>query len=387
MAISCILVNGKDAMQEWELGVDSAFSDAAGIPSSLTGRYICVLRDFLVLAFTTEGATVRPAQIRWSALGDTADWTSDPTTMAGAQTIPDLGECRGITGGDYMTVLMEHGIVRCDFVGPPPIMQFDQIDGAVGCKEPASVIRVRAQVFYLADEGWHMFDGQQTHEIGAEKIDRWFFENAQLDRLSTMSAISFPDLSAVGWMFTSEGSVDEKHDKILLFNYTIKRWGLGDVQGQDCLGTSATVGLTLEDLDALYATLEDVPASLDSPLWKGSNFGRVSGIKGGEMNYFTGPTQDASLTTLEGAPEPHGRTLIKELVPLIDGDCTVTCDIGTRDALNGSVDWIAGNPFDTVVGYIPMRNEAKFFRFRLNLSGSWKHAVGVDVNGIPMGRR
>jgi hypothetical protein len=382
------LVNGKDAMQEWELGVDSQFADAAGIPTSLTGRYICVLRDFLVLAHTTvSGSTTYPAEVRWSALGDPSDWTASATTLSGAQTIPDLGEVRGLAGGDYMTVLCEHGVVRVDFVGPPAIMQFDQIDGAVGCREAASVIRVQAQVFYLADEGWHMFDGQRTHEIGSEKIDRWFFENAQLDKLSSMSAIAFPELSSVGWLFTSESSPDELPDRILLYNYSINRWGLADAPGLDCLGTSATVGLTLEDLDTYYSALEDVPASLDSPIWKGSNFGRASGIKGGELYYMTGETQEGVIDTIEGAPNPHGRWLAQELVPLFDGSCTIYTDVGTRNAQNSSITWQRASDFDATVGRVPLRHQAKFFRFRTTLCGDWNTATGVEVNGRSMGRR
>jgi len=383
------LVNGVDPMQAFELGADSAFGDAANLPSGLTGRFIAVVRDFVVLGYVNDNAGVPSIyQVRWSALGNPGSWTPDPSTMSGLQDIPDLGEVRGITGGDFGTILLEDGLVRMDFIGPPAIMQFDQIDGAVGCKEPASVIRVEDATFYLADEGWHRFNGQNSEPIGSEKIDRWFAVNAIQEELPKMSAINIPQLSAVGWLFTSVNTPDGKHDKILLYAYDVNRWGIMDVAGPDCLGTAATVGISLDDLAAIYPSIDDIPAPLDSAIWKGSNFAQTSAIKDGGLFLFTGSVLDGELETIERSFTKQGKTVVVGMVPQVDGASTVTVDVGTRNATNtNNPEWVRAAMLDENAGYVPLRSVGKFHRFRLKLEGGWHHAVGVDVEAKPMGRR
>jgi hypothetical protein len=391
-------VNGQNDLQIYNLpagGVGGLFSDAvlAGTtpPGTLQAKYIGVVRDQLVLAFVSgldaaEGGTLFPYRVHRSAVGDPLDFIPSLTTLAGFQDIPDLGEIRGLTGGEYGTILLEKGLVRMDFVGPPAVMQYDQIEGSPGCFEPRTVIRVKNQTYWYSPEGWQMFDGQTVNPIGAEKIDRWFLSNACPDDFNLMSVVDAPQINAIIWGFVSaDNPGDGKIDAALLYNYDINEWGYARIVGVDCLGTTATVGFTLEQLDTINTSLDALPASLDSRLYKGG--AEVSGaVKSGEQFTFTGVAGDAVFETGDVQPVTNGESIIKRLNPAIEGAGTITAQVGKKETFSDSITWsdVAGL---NSRGFIPVHGFAsRIHRLRSNATGPWTFASGVNVEAKPAGQ-
>jgi hypothetical protein len=76
------------------------------------------------------------------------------------QIIPDGGEVRGITGGEFGLILLEKSIVRMSYVGSPIIFQFDNIARNLGCYESNSVAQWQGVTYWLADDGFYACNGE-----------------------------------------------------------------------------------------------------------------------------------------------------------------------------------------------------------------------------------
>lgn len=382
----------KSNLQKYNLpagGVGGLFSDAL---ANFQGKYITVVRDQLVLAHCSalggaEGGTLFPYRVHWSAVGDPVDFTPSTTTLAGFNDLPDLGEIRGLTGGEFGTVLLEKGIVRFDFLGPPTVYQFDQIEGSPGCREPRSVIRAKNRTYWLSPEGFLMFDGQQVRAIGAERVDRFFETSIRSEDITKMSVVDIPSINAIAWGYVSVNNVgDGKIDSALLYNYDIDQWGYlagsgAKFNGVDCLGTTATVGVTL---DQITDPVDSVQISLDSRFWKGGEQ-VTAALKAGELFTFTGPRADGILETADFQPNVNGQAIIKRVNPAVQGGNS-TAQVGVKQSFNDTIQWGPVNNQNSR-GYIPTHGKAgRIHRVRANCTNGWTYADGVNVEIKPAGQ-
>jgi hypothetical protein len=204
------IVNGIDPVQRYVLdggGVCTDVATTSGDPNgdNMTGKYIATVKDQIMLGNIQQGPNVYAQRVWWSGLNSPEDFIPSPTTQSDWQDIPDLGEVRGITGGEYGVILMERGVVRANPVGPPTYFSFDtiKVSDGIGCDIPETVIRAKAGTFYHAQHGWFLFDGQQLHTIGNDKIDRWWESDKNDDYDYRITTAALPDLHSVGWLYVS----------------------------------------------------------------------------------------------------------------------------------------------------------------------------------------
>lgn len=273
--------NNSDAMQAYTLGTSTAFADlAAGAPRC---KFLTVVRDFVVTAFTTESSTVYPARVRWSGINDETTWGTSQVTQADFQDIPDGGQIVGIRGGEFGLVLMEKGISRMSYVGTPFVFQFDNISRGKGCIAAGSIAQIQGVTFFLSDDGFYMCDGQQVTAIGSEKVDRWFFSNADESGFDTMSAAVDPVRKLVIWNFKTSFA----QRQLIIYNFRTQKWTYGDA-GTDYISDASTSATTLEGLDSISNSIDALTVSLDSILYMGGK-------------YFLGGTSGAYVITYNGA--------------------------------------------------------------------------------------
>jgi hypothetical protein len=128
----------------------------------------------------------------WSGLNNPNTWANTAITQSDNQIIPDGGEVRGITGGEFGLILLEKSIVRMSYVGSPIIFQFDNIARNLGCYESNSVAQWQGVTYWLADDGFYACNGESIEAIGAEKVNRFFFDTLQESVIETMSAAVDP---------------------------------------------------------------------------------------------------------------------------------------------------------------------------------------------------
>lgn len=65
---------------------------------------------------------------------------------------------------------------------------------------------------------------------------------------------------------------------------------------------------------------------------------------------------------------------------------TVTVQVGTRNRQTDDQSFGTASSLNTQ-GFCPVRAQGRFHTVRCNLSGNWKFAQGVDVDGKSLGER
>ena len=162
-------------------------------------KYITAVRDFVVAA--NIGAGSYPTRVNWSDINDPTDWVAGGASQSDYQDIPDGGDITGITGGEFGIVFLEKAIVRMSYIGSPLFFQFDTISRNIGCIEGGSIAQYGGISYFLSDDGFYSCDGQNVVGIGAEKIDRYFFNNANIGDIDTISAAVDPERNLIIWNY------------------------------------------------------------------------------------------------------------------------------------------------------------------------------------------
>ncbi len=364
--------NGQDKLQAWTVGSSSNFADLAA--AAPTSQFVTTVRDFVVSGKTST----YPNRVLWSDINDETDWTPGAASQSDTQDIPDGGEIRGITGGEFGIVLLERSIVRMTYVGAPLFFQFDNVTSALGCYESRSVVRYGTSTYFLSDDGFYVTDGQQVKAIGAERVDEWFFDNCDPGKFDQMSAAVDPINKTVTWCFTNIFAAKQ----LLVYNWSTDKWSQGDTTA-NFIATVATSGTDLESLSLLYPTLDTVPASLDSRLWVGGKL-IAGGVTNAKIISFGGANLTADLQT--GDIETSGLETLATLArPIIDGgSCTVA--IASRKRLDGNISYATAVAADSD-NRVSLRSRGKYHRLSFIPTGNWTTLVGSDLDLVPCGGR
>jgi hypothetical protein len=359
--------NNSDPIQAYTLGTSTAFADlAAGAPRC---KFLTVVRDFVVTAFTTESSTVYPARVRWSGINDETTWGSSQVTQADFQDIPDGGQIVGIRGGEFGLVLMEKGISRMSYIGTPFIFQFDNISRGKGCIAAGSIAQVQGVTFFLSDDGFYMCDGQNVTAIGSEKVDRWFFSNADESGFDSMSAAVDPVRKLVIWNFKTTFA----QRQLIIYNFNTKKWTYGNA-GTDFISDASTSATTLEGLDSISNSIDALTVSLDSILYMGGKY-FLGGTSGAYVVTYNGSNATANIVT--GDLNAGGRSVVTLARPLVDGG-SATVSVASRTLLSEQPSFGTAVAADSE-NRVSLRSNGNYHQFQVIPTGQWKTAVGLDV--------
>ena len=370
-----LFVNNADKVQAYNIESGSAFADVSA--TAPVAKYITVVRDFVVVANTLESGTRYGTRVRWSGINDETEWTYSQTTQADYQDIPDGGNIVGIRGGEFGLILMDSAIYRMTYVGTPFIFQFDNISRGTGCFEENSIAQYQGVTFFLSDDGFYMCDGQLVKPIGAEKVDRWFFDNLDLANVSSMSAAVDPIRKLVVWNFPIGGS----KRKLLVYNFKTSRWTSADAV-VDYISDASTGAVTLEELDSITTNLDSLGQSLDSYFFVGGQH-FLGGVKEDDVYSFTGLPRAGELIT--GDIEV-GQSVVTLARPQVDGG-SATVAVASRGRLDATLSWSA-DVAATDENRVSLRSSGKYHRLKIKPTGdNWKNAVAVDVDINPQGGR
>jgi len=361
--------NNSDPMQSYTLGTSTAFADLDA--SAPICKFLTVVRDFVVTAFTTESSTLYPSRVRWSGINDETEWGSSQVTQADFQDIADGGPIVGIRGGEFGLVFMEKGITRMSYVGTPFIFQFDNISRGKGCIAAGSIAQTQGVTFFLSDDGFYMCDGQQVLPVGSEKVDRWFFSNADESAFDTMSAAVDPVRKLIIWNFKTTFA----QRQLIIYNFKTQKWTYGDA-GADFISDASTSATTLEGLDSISSSIDALPVSLDSILYMGGK-------------YFLGGTSGAYVVTYNGAPatgqiitgdlNAGGRSVVTLARPQVDNG-SATVSVASRTLLSEQLNYGPSVAADSE-NRVSLRSNGNYHRFKVTPAGAnWTTAVAMDID-------
>lgn len=143
-------------------------------------------------------------------------------------------------------------------------------------------------------------------------------------------------------------------------------------------------GWTLEDLDTVYATLEDVPGSLDDPIWRGSKIPTLAAFDTShKLAIFAGDTLEAVVETQETQPFENRRAHIDSVIPLTDAPvCAVAARLRDRQ-VDTPADSISGGLYDN--GRMVLDVIGRYVAFKLTIPAGteWTEAQGLEISAQP----
>src|SRR6056300_618151 len=367
--------NNQSKLQSWTIGASSAFADLdANAPIA---KYVTVVRDFVVTA--NLNASVDTNKVQWSDINDETTWTSGTTSQSDYQIIPDGGDITGLTGGEIGLIFLEKSIVRMSYVGSPLFFQFDTISRGLGCIEGNSIAQYGATSFFLSADGFYKCDGQTVTGIGTEKVDRYFYNDADLTDITSMSSAVDPIKKLVVWNYKN---VDGGRS-ILVYNWQLNKWSRVTTDSTG-VGTISTTGYTLEGLETVlgYTNIDTLPASLDDRLWVGGKF-LFAGFTNAKIVTFTGSTYNSELIT----PDMEvGYNSVATLVrPQIDNG-SANIKVASRRELDDNIAF-GSSVTTSSEGRASVRSAGRYHRFSISPTGNWTNATSIDVEFKQQGNR
>lgn len=368
-----IAANGQDKLQYADMATTTiSFADLDS--SAPTAKLVTVVRDFVVAGNTDTSSS----QVIWSGLNNPNTWTNTAITQSDNQIIPDGGEVKGITGGEFGIVLLERSIVRMSYVGSPLIFQFDNISRNLGCFETNSVVQWQGITYWLADDGFYACNGEAIEPIGAEKINRYFWSTVQDSNISLMSTAIDPFRALVLWGYPS----NDGDYRILAYHIPTKKWSFAETT-VNRIADITTPQINLENLDNFSASLDTLEASLDSRQWLGGYY-QTAGVRGTKIIAFSGANKTARITSadLDAGGNMSMVTLVRPIIE--NGSASVA--VASRFNLSEAVSFPDATAASSE-NRVGVRSLGRYHRVRVIPSGNWTTAIGFEVDIQPAGMR
>lgn len=370
-----LATNWNDNPQQLSMG-GTTFSD---LTTDFRCRRLTAIRDHVIAANTFDAADGNvPDRIRWSAIDDEMDWTVSPTTGADVRDLKVGGGIQRVIGGDYGVILSERNTWRMIFDGAPTFFRIDEILPGVGALAPGAVVQLGATVYYLSNHGFiALTNASQVEFIGAGKVDQFVLNDIDQDFLYRMSATADPEGGRVAFAYPGPGNTGGRPNKIIIYDRTLNKWSFIEEE-VELIWRAAGVGTTLDDLDSVSASIDDLPVSLDSSRWKGGapKFGAFD--ESFRHGFFDGTNMTAVIDTKESEINQGRNTRLTAFRPLVDGG-TVTAQVGTRSRQSDAASF-GSSLTQSSSGRFTTRANARFHRFRLTVSDDWNDAIGVEVD-------
>lgn len=197
------------------------------------------------------------------------------------------GEVMGLAGGEYGVILQRERLVRMSRTGDDAApFQYDEIAPNVGCAAKSSVIQYGRTIYFLSDSGFMVLqDGQALSAIGSEKVDREFQKAIDRADYERIHAALDPVNKLVMW------AIPGSPGRVFIFNYELARWTDAVLQVEGIF-SGVTPSTTLEEVSALYPSLEMVPGSFDDAIFRG-NQPKVYFVQNRTLATLSGPALGA----------------------------------------------------------------------------------------------
>lgn len=382
-----IATNFADNMQAYQLGVSSTFADLdAAAPRA---RYITTSRNFVFVGNTYDSVDGnKPAKLIWSALGDETDWTASVTTQSDFQYMAEEnGPITGIVGGEFLVVFQDRAITRGDYVGPPAIWNFDEVSTNLGCSVPNSIVQRGQDVYFLSSEDFYVFSASGVRPLGAQRVAKWFYTNFNQTYQHRMSSAVDPINSLIIWSYPSTNSANGTPDSLIIYNWVLDRWSYASLS-HEIIYRSLSKGYTLEGLDDISASLDNLALSLDSRAWAGGKLLLSAFTTEDKLAFFTGSALSAQFDTGDFTPRNGSTSNLMRVRPIVDGTSpTVTVQHAAKQTPAEAVSFGSALSPNATTGNTAVRSKGRYHRLRFNVSGGFDFAQGFEAEYKTLGHR
>lgn len=378
-----IAVNGNNAPQVIDVDTGTNFADLGGSPDN--ARYAAVVGYQLGLFSHNADAQ----RLSLSGYGDTTFWTRF-RNGSGRQILAEGGWIQGAVGDQSGAFIFQQDRIQRLTLTPGQAASFrvDEFENARGVVAPGSIVNVGGQIFYKSEDGLYAL-GQPSRPVGFERIDRFIRESQALDFVSYAQGAADPINKRVAWRMWFDSTSEDSSDQLIWYDYGLDRFARSVIE-LEYVFPAATQGHSLEGLGSagLGYTMETLPYSLDSRVWKGGRPTLGAFNSEHKLGFFEGTNYAATLETADMAlAGEHRRAFVQGFRPVCDAD-GLSGQVAYKDTIGGTRTWNTQASQD-VTGLIPARVSGRQHRFRLDIPAGtlWEHAIGLEPLVRKEGRR
>jgi hypothetical protein len=375
-----IATNYTDVIQEITLGA-TAFDALAGSPPK--ARHMAVVRDFLVLGNVSD----LPSRVQWSAFNNIESWTPSASTQADFQDLHGNGGwIQRIIGGEVGIIFQERSIQRMTYLGGSAIFQFDEIEVGFGTPAPYSVVQgAGGRIFYLGQDDFYVFLGA-SQPIGHDRVYKTFIDDFDNSYYERVWASTDPFEPLVYWLYPNKDATGGTPNRMLVYNWKDNKWGGPITIDAEIIGIIQNEGYTLEGLDSINTSIDALPHSLDSREYQAETLQLAAMGINKKLQTFTGNELTATFETGDRRPFGTNRARVQNTRPIFEGtSASASVAISARELLDTSASYGATSS-NNKWGECPVLSEGRFMRVKMNISGGFTHAKGVDVEAVRRGQ-
>lgn len=394
--------NGSDPIQSAPLAnaavnfstVDANAPKAKVIASIMPGFLLCGNINDVTLG-------ILPAGVRWSSLGSagSGSWPLVGSAAAiaaqsdGQNIIGDIGQLRAIAPNlatCNAALFFDKAVFRMIYTGDSSIFAILPVEKLRGTRAPQSVVTVGQVSYYLGSDGFYSFDGTLARPIGYERVNRFFFTDADPNFIAQVQGATDPTTGLVYWAYSSSG-FNGIYNRILVYNPNVGengRFSLITAASLSNFVLGLSIGIALDNITTqLGYTLDALPYSLDSAILSGGNLVLAGFDSSFYFGFFTGSNTAFQVETTEIEPFDGRKARVSGIMPLVEGD-TITGAVGVRSALAIPSVYGPSNAADRN-NVCPARVEGRFVRAMLTgaLGNSVQHVKGCKLIATPAGSR
>ncbi|OPB30170.1 hypothetical protein [Bartonella sp. WD12.1] len=369
-----IAVNANDKPQVIDIDHDETFRDLGGNPPQ--AGIVRVWGDFVCLMKLTE----HPRRVHWSGLNDAEFWTVGKKSCD-YQDFPDGGYVQGATETTNPLIFMRSAIYAGSFIpGSKIIFSFQKIHDKRGAKTSESIVCRGDLAFFIDEGGFYQItiDGHIT-PIGFEKVDRTMITRINQSSLPILWSAIDGVYTRVYWMIDLDENTQER--TLLIYDWGLQKWSVATVNIAMILPIFSA-GYSLEGLDRVSCSLDDLPFSLDSKVWQ--NEAPVLGAfdQQGRLGSFSGEPMACVVTSQEMGQTNGIMTRVSNIVPQVNStEFYVSVGMRLRQSIEEKIIWFPERQPSSHTGQVRCRVRARFYRFKLRIpkGANWSHITGFDV--------
>lgn len=389
-----IATNYEDVPQAVEAGQPSfLFADLALTGTAPRARQVGIINRFVMLGDTVDGTNgAVSSRLQWSAIDDPTNWpvpgsANALSVQSGQQFMnSSFGPVTGIVSGEQFGIIFQRsGVARASYVGGDLVFQFNTIEENRGAICPNAIAKIGKLAYFIAADGFYVTDGYTVVPIGSGEVDSWFADRFQVAYLERVYAAVDLSRKLILWAFPGPGANNGRPNIVMVYNYDEKRW-THSVDECEVLASGLANGITLDDLDAYFASIDDVVPSLDSNAWSGG-INTVSAFDtANKFGTFSGAAGSAVIEGQEVELNLGLYTRVQGIKPLVIGSAPImTVALGRRDDLGTAITYSTDVAPTPRTGFCDFDSESRYNSSRLTITGNFDSAMGVLFQALSSG--
>lgn len=390
--------NFADPVQAMQVG-DAAFAALAGSPPRAAA--VGAVNQFLMLGNTEDAVNgAVPNRVQWCGIAAPNNWAfgtlAAQEAQAGEQFLNAIyGPVTHIADGyAYGLIFQQRAITRAYYTGGDGIFSFDTYEKQRGAYYPNSPVQLGNAVYFIAEDGFCMTDGQQVVQIGHGKVDASFLADVSQQYADRVVGAYDPVTKLIRWCYCSAGNSSGIPDKTIAYNYADQRF-MPTTQDLSGIFSSKSPGYSMDTLDQVNTDLDLITPSLDDPFWQGGNLQIQAFDIANNFGQLAGDPLDATLDTLESAPHGGSITYMDGTRPVLTappgGVSAPTVQLLTRNLESTDYTVSTAAAQDVRTGICNVRAVARYVRARVAIpggaNGGFGVVTGVDIYGTSAGQR